>query len=183
MKKILPVILCLALLAGCAATGTPSEPATPDAPETPVVTDTETAAYQSLGLSQEDALGAVAFLGGFGEDSDAALQKEAFSGIGAVQSFDLSGEETYLIVPRYEGETITITEMKMDETTAEITATENVNTVTDTAVTVRCNPSDLYSNVQITLDYNGDMVTFSPFISLMDGSVATDARVPVVSAE
>lgn len=189
MKKILALLVSLMLLAGCSQSGgqTPTDTPKPDegGAATPDTVE-ETVYYRSLALESaaENSLGAVVYLG-YGEESQEGhdwlegglYQSLASAQWEAIQSVDLGGDETYLIVPRYDNCTVTITELEMNNDSSQLDETKNEKSF-QSPVIITCNPSDLYSNVRVSIQLGDDTVSFSPYFSLMDGSLETDARIP-----
>lgn len=164
MKKILFIMaaLLLALFIGCV-------PAVPSAP-----TNIETGWYTRLspvGEGDTEPLGAVVYfpIPGADELPDAVCD---------LPLCDLSGWEYYLIAPRYEGDTVTVQPLVMEEESAALRA-EGEPIIYDAPFVLCCNPSDIFSNVSVTLRHGEESITFSPHVSLRDGSVVTDARAPV----
>ncbi len=101
---------------------------------------------------------AVAFLG-YGDRMEARntyvkgifqdLEEEA---IESIKHFDYEGDEWYLVVPRYK-EDVDITNL----------TTEEVHTIYNgDAFTIKCNLSDLYSNIEISTEQNLSGHKFSP---------------------
>ena len=89
----------------------------------------------------------------------------------------MGGGEAYAIIPRFEGESVTLYAVTMKEdATAE--RAEN-GTAYDGAVLLMCNESDIFTNTEVELKLGEDSISFGPYISLMDGSVVTHDRVPV----
>ena len=101
---------------------------------------------------------AVAFLG-YGEEGKEnrdSYVKEIFENLSEesvekVAHFDYEGDEWYLVIPRYR-EYVTITYLETDETDAVYTGE---------AFTIKCNLSDLHSNVEISIDSHSGQ-KFSP---------------------
>lgn len=81
--------------------------------------------------------------------------------------FDKSGDEVYLIVPRYENMVFNLYDN--DITTGELTLSYTTNS--SEPFFIICNPSDLYSNIVIEFIYNDVEYKFSPYISLKDGEL------------
>lgn len=101
---------------------------------------------------------AVGFLG-YGEDLT-ELRTESINRIFAsltpseidnIPHFSFEGDEWYLVVPRY-NECVEIT---------HVDSCEAQSVYQGEAFTVRCNPSDLYSNIEISISSHGGY-TFSP---------------------
>ena len=164
MKKtislLLAAVLLLTALTACGGKA-PAEPA-------------ETTLYGTLtkGEAPADALGTVVYLGYY-ESADAMKADLPVA--------EMGGSEAYAVIPRFEGESVTLYAVEMDES-ANAVKSEN-GTVYNGAVLVMCNESDIMSNVAVELKQGEDSVSFSPCISLRDGSVVTDDRVPVSTIE
>ena len=90
---------------------------------------------------------------------------------------EMGGGEAYAIIPRFEGESVTLYAVTMKEDAATERA-EN-GTVYDGAVLLMCNESDIFANTEVELKLGEDSISFGPYISLKDGSVVTHGRVPV----
>lgn len=89
------------------------------------------------------------------------------------------GDETYLLIPKYENSVITICSVDIDG--------NKINEYADfsetaKAVVFTCNLSDIIANVEVTVDYtdeNGEKgsISFNPSISLMDGAICDFEKV------
>lgn len=122
---------------------------------------------------QEGELGAVALVG-FSEDvfSEDILRVfyaydaryNDFSG-GSIGGAEAEGNEVYLIIPRWSDTVISVTEL------VEGAAGEQLYSDIGMPFLLRCNLSDLYPNTLVTFTSSQGTLTFSPSISLMDGSV------------
>ena len=163
MKKtisfILAAVVLLTMLTACGGKA-PAEPA-------------ETALYGKVTMENApaNALGAVVYLGYY-ESADA--MKAALKDLPLAE---MGGREAYAIIPRFEGESVTLYAVTMKEdATAE--RAEN-GTAYDGAVLLMCNESDIFANTEVELKLGEDSISFGPYISLMDGSVVTHDRVPV----
>ena len=159
MKKtislILAAVVLLTMLAACGGKA-PAEPA-------------ETALYGKVTMENApaNALGAVVYLGYY--ELPEALKDLPLA--------EMGGGEAYAIIPRFEGESVTLYAVTMKEdATAE--RAEN-GTAYDGAVLLMCNESDIFTNTEVELKLGEDSISFGPYISLMDGSVVTHDRVPV----
>ena len=138
----------------------------------------ETELYQNVQASgPENSLGTVLFLG-YHETIDEKLVSELPQALAELPLIRMGGGEIYAIIPRYEGETITLNSVLWSEERGEPVQHEP-GTVYDSAILVACNESDIFSNIVVTLTMGEESVSFSPYISLMDGSIITDERVPV----
>ena len=76
------------------------------------------------------------------------------------------GEENFYILPRYADATVII-----EAITTDGQVIEQVYSGGSDSVIIACNESDLYRNTLITVTGGGGSVSFSPSVSLMDGSV------------
>ncbi len=83
---------------------------------------------------------------------------------------EFSGEELYLIIPRYETETY-LNELEMGEN-GEVREIKGMMSIPP--FFVKCNASDIFSNAEISFNYKGKEYVYSPYISLKDGSVVTE---------
>ena len=120
-------------------------------------------------------MGTVVYLGYY-ESAD-AMKAELPEALKDLPLAEMGGGEAYAIIPRFEGESVTLyaVTMKEDATTEQA---EN-GTVYDGAVLLMCNESDIFANTAVELKLGEDSISFGPYISLMDGSVVTHDRVPV----
>nr|WP_315024997.1 hypothetical protein [uncultured Aminipila sp.] len=80
-----------------------------------------------------------------------------------------NGSEWYLIVPKYEGSTIQVDSVKLnDQGSLEV---DKELLTTDKPVVLQCNVSDIVPSSQITVTLNDETVVFNPAISLKDGKI------------
>ena len=164
MKKtisfILAAVVLLTMLAACGSKA-PVEPA-------------ETALYGKVTMENAPA-NAMGYLGYY-ESAD-AMKAELPEVLKDLPLAEMGGGEAYAIIPRFEGESVTLYAVTMKEdATAE--RAEN-GTAYDGAVLLMCNESDIFTNTEVELKLGEDSISFGPYISLMDGSVVTHDRVPV----
>ena len=184
IMKLMMIITIIASLFGCSATNEPQvidESQVSDEPKVsgeqqvsdePQVVDDSDAVYkdsddrtQYANVFDFDSLDthpmfAVAFLG-YGDIMEArhTYVKETFQDLGnfAIEQIghvDYEGDEWYLIVPRYK-EDVDITNLNTGE----------VHTIYNgEAFTVKCNLSDLHSNIEISTEMNLSGHKFSPQI-------------------
>lgn len=167
MKKtislILAAVMLLTMLTACGGKA-PVEPA-------------ETALYGKVTIENApaNAMGTVVYLGYY-ESAD-AMKAELPEALKDLPLAEMGGGEAYAIIPRFEGESVTLYAVTMKEdATAE--RAEN-GTAYDGAVLLMCNESDIFTNTEVELKLGEDSISFGPYISLMDGSVVTHDRVPV----
>ena len=148
-------VLCLALTACTQAAPSEEEPALP---------------YENITF-QEGQLYAAAYLGW-----------EEMEGLSDYQTAYLKGEsvpvhyislgEFYLIIPRYPDMAVKLYQNDINGA-APVLLFKAENCV---PFVVQCNISDIFSDLTVELSYGGEAVSFSPYISLKDGSVQVGER-------
>ena len=148
-------VLCLALTACTQAAPSEEEPALP---------------YENIGF-QEGQLYAAAYLGweemeGLSDYQTAYLKGES------VPVHYISPGEFYLIIPRYPDMAVKLYQNDINGA-APVLLFEAENCV---PFVVQCNISDIFSDLTVELSYGGEAVSFSPYISLKDGSVQVGER-------
>ena len=84
----------------------------------------------------------------------------------------VEGDETYLLIPKYENSVVTIHSVDSDGNRINKDFSEVAK-----AVVITCNLSDIIPNIEVTVEYtneNGEKgsISFNPSISLMDGSIS-----------
>lgn len=163
MKKFLLIVmsLLLVLAVGCGSTE----------PEAPAVTETDWYTTLSPQGGEAEPLGAVVYF-------PVMSAEELPSAVESLPVLDFGGTEYYLIVPRYVGDTVTVAQLALDEQSGEIVKAGG-DSQYEGAFILCCNPSDIFPNAAVTLRHGEETVTFSPYISLMDGSAVTDERAPL----
>lgn len=109
---------------------------------------------------------AVAYLGYENMDALTAYSQEYLGGA-EVPVLQISGGEYYLVIPRYEGMELEIyaNELEPQQSTL-FYESENA-----TPFVLQCNISDIFPNSTIRFSYEGMNIEFSPYQSLMDGSL------------
>lgn len=83
---------------------------------------------------------------------------------------DLGGEELYLVIPRYNVETY-LNKLEMTQTGG---TNKEMYMMSMPPFFIKCNVSDIFANAEITFNYKGKTYTYSPYISLKDGSVVVE---------
>ncbi len=89
---------------------------------------------------------------------------------------ELGGEECYLIIPRYNID-ILVNSLSMSEdggTNKEYTG------MFDRPFFVKCNMSDIFPNMEMSFSYKNKEYAYTPYISLMDGSVVVEEFVCLI---
>ncbi len=86
-----------------------------------------------------------------------------------------NGREWYLIVPKYEGTTIQVHSVRLnDQGSLE---EDKELTTTDKPVILCCNESDIVPSAQVTVTFKDRKAVFNPSISLKDGKVTENEGV------
>ena len=111
---------------------------------------------------------AVAYVG-YGEDAALAEYRGQYLDGTSVPVHYVSDGETYLIIPRFADMTLRLYVNDM-ETSSKTLIYEEENC---RPFAVRCNVSDIFPDVTISLTRGETTVEFSPFVSLKDGTLQT----------
>lgn len=150
MKKavshLVPLLACLALLAGCAAQ--------PQASKRDAIPFEEGQFY------------AAAYLG-YQQINDLDFYTEQYLDSDQLPVHYLSGGDYYLVIPRYSGMKLSLYRNDL-ETSEPILLYEEPDCG---PFLLQCNVSDIFADATIRLTYEDTTVEFSPFLSLKDGSV------------
>lgn len=89
----------------------------------------------------------------------------------SIDSVETTGwQEIYLIVPKYNDDSITVTELIENGDQPFIKKTL---ITTNKPVLLKCNVSDIMPSSQVTISSNGQKEEFSPHVSLKDSSIVT----------
>lgn len=158
MKKaatyLLTLLSCLVLLAGCSL-------------EQPGVGTTEPAGSKLDAIPFTDGqYYAVAYLG-YQKIEDLDFYVEQYLDSNELPAHYLSAGDYYLVIPRYPGMAMSLYQNDM-ETMDSVLVYEDPDC---RPFILQCNVSDIFADATIRLTYGEETVEFSPFISLMDGSV------------
>lgn len=124
--------------------------------------------YQSVGAWDDGYLFAVGYLGYYTEESApaAANTYAEENRLGTPDVLLCDGMEGYVVIPKYSGTKITVNKYLDEEKTKKDLVAES-----DKTVILFCNPSDLDSNVEVTVQHGNDSVVFSPYLNLQDGTL------------
>lgn len=171
--QMLAVLTALtALLSGCAASQTPEGSSSlPDASSHPEALDPAQTGKQASIPFSGDQFYAAAYLG-FEEMGDLSYYTERYLDNGDLPIHYFSPGEYYLIIPRYP-------DMALSLYQNDIQTGQSTLVYEDPAggpFLIQCNISDIFSDVTIELTWQGESVSFSPYISLKDGSVQVGER-------
>lgn len=120
---------------------------------------------------KDDQLYAVAYLG-YQEIDDIDYYIENYLDSAKIPIHYISSGDYYLIIPRYEDMNMTLFVNDFDTDMPILHYTEpNCK-----PFIVQCNVSDIFADVTIKLEYNDDIIEFTPFISLKNGDVLIGER-------
>lgn len=133
--------------------------------------------------TDQNNLGALVFLGGGLDKKELEQKKQELlddyvTNVKDIPFYDYGGPEFFCIIPHYVGSEVTIKRSELSEQ-GELVEKETLVT-TEKPIIVKCNESDLYSNVTIIIDYKDESTTFAPFVSLKDGSVMPADKMDVL---
>lgn len=182
MKKqiILAVILCIAfVLSGCGQSGNTTS-LTPDStpnittPDTSIPTpDSTDTVSDAAPVSKRDAipfdagqLYAAAYLGyqtieGLDYYVDQYLDSDQ------LPTHYVSDGDYYLVIPRYDGISLSLYVNDIETSLSTLRFFDpNCG-----PFIIQCNASDIFTDITVRLEYNGETAEFSPFISLKDGEL------------
>ena len=111
-------------------------------------------------------------LPGVGEMGDLDFYREAYLGGAYVPIHYFSPGEFYLVIPRYRDMEVKLYQNDINGAWPSLVfqAGECVPFV------VQCNISDMFPDVTVELARGGEVVSFSPCISLKDGSIQVGER-------
>ena len=181
MKKLLIVVVMLSVLlvfVGCGQSGSTTGPAsdsTPDitSPITPdPAPDHTDPALDNTPAGKRDAipfeagqLYAVAYLGyqtadGLGYYAQRYLDSDQ------LPIHYVSDGDYYLVIPRYDGMSLSLYVNDFDTSLGTL----RFRDPDCGPFVIQCNASDVFTDVTVRFEYNGEMAEFSPYISLKDGS-------------
>ena len=142
--SVLTLLACLGLAAGCAA-----QPGKQDA-----IPFAEGQYYAAAYLGYQEMTDLDAYAGQY-LDSD------------RLPVLHLSDGDYYLLIPRYDGMELSVYRNDLETGTPSLVYEDP-----DCGPFIlQCNVSDIIADATVELRYEGETVTFSPFISLKDGSV------------
>lgn len=188
MKKILLCItftLCFLLLSGCGKT--PQKP--PDETEKPEsTTQAEAAALERLQghIADNECMLGVGFIGYIDSESDEkAVQQfvndsalaSAYPFLKGLDEVVIEGSELYAFVPAGKTAVITVYYAEISEDGGYIDRKDSPLYIGDAgeAVVLRCNLSEIYSNVLISVSDGKSTLEFHPMLSMKDGHVAAES--------
>jgi len=132
-----------------------------------------------FGNQEDDSLAAMCFCGVNNKEKDEKfekfltkyqLKKDNFDVV-----IDVDDAEWFVIVPKYEGTSIQVDQVQLNED-GELKV---VNTLTTTKqpILLGCNYSDIVPSVKVKITYKEESIEFSPFISLENGKPMEEERI------
>ena len=139
----------------------------------------ETSYSDRITFNDNEDMLAIFFIGGLEDSYDYSVVHKYFSEkeLKNFHTLELEGEECYLIIPR-NNISVTVSSLSMTEDGG--TKTRKVTEFNEPFF-IKCNMSDIFPNVELSFKYNGKLYTYSPYISLRDGSVVVEDFVTLVN--
>jgi hypothetical protein len=177
IKAFVTALLAAISLSSCGLPGLPQGEPTPPEPSSNVVHS-----YYTVADGETD-LAAVFYLGTDNEleGAKAALQSKYFTSLPGkwpegVESAESQPWEYYLLLPKYVGTVLTVSERDMQKYDK---GEPYLNTIltTENPVLLKCNISDIFPSVEVAVEYGGEKTVCMPHISLKDGTVAAGDRI------
>lgn len=121
--------------------------------------------------NDDDILLGIIYIGGLEQDYDYSVVDKYFN-TRDFETIALDGEEKYLVIPKNcEAE---VYSLSMDEVDEDYTIKEKYIKTMSTPFYITCNVSDIISNSLIRVTKAGKQYSYSPYISLKDGSLALE---------
>ena len=114
----------------------------------------------------------IMYIGGLEEDYDYTIVDEYFN-TREFETIELEGKEKYLIIPRdCEVEVYSLSMDEVDE--MDFVMNEKYIKTLDNPFYITCNVSDIMANSLLRITKDGKQYSYSPYISLKDGSLVTE---------
>lgn len=110
-------------------------------------------------------------VGGLEEDYDYSIVDKYFN-TREFETINLEGEEKYLIIPR--DNEVQVYSLAMGEIDDNIIMDETYIKTMNKPFYITCNVSDIISNSLLRVIKEGKQYSYSPYISLMDGSLVVE---------
>lgn len=168
---LVTLLLCVLLLTGC-GTAAPAPDATPTPTQEAAAAPTPTPDPLSTLPYEDGQLYAAAYLG-YLEPKDLDFFHQTYFGGRELPVHHISDGDFYLIIPRDPNATVRLLRNDM------LTQTSSVfyEQPDGSPFVIGCNVSDIFPDVTVEITASdGEKVSFSPFISLEDGSVEVGER-------
>ncbi len=135
-------------------------------------------------MSEETDLAALLFLGTDDtyDNAKALVQEKYFFDLADkwptnVDNIEIQPSEIYLLLPKYKDTEMTVYERNIMHFSDEGIPLLTEVLATSNPLLLRCNNSDIFPSIEVKIEYNGDITTCKPSISLVDGSVIGGDRI------
>ena len=162
-------------MTGLASDSTPDiiSPATPDpAPDhTDTAPDITPVSKRDAIPFEEGQLYAVAYLG-YQTADGLDYYAERYLDSDQLPIHYVSDGDYYLVIPRYDGMALSLYVNDLEKSLGTL----RFRDPDSGPFVVQCNVSDIFADVTMRLEYNGETAEFSPFISLKDGTLMIGER-------
>ena len=181
MKKRIIIAAILSgflIFSGCGQSSNTTNPSPDSAPNTTFpntpssALDGTDATHDPTPVSNRDAipfeagqLYAAAYLG-YQTTDGLDYYAERYLDSGKLPIHYVSDGDYYLVIPRYDGMSLSL---YVNDTETSISTLRFRDPDCEPFI-IQCNASDIFADVTVRLEYNGDTAEFSPFISLKDGT-------------
>ena len=114
----------------------------------------------------------IMYIGGLEEDYDYTVVDKYFN-TRDFETVELAGEEKYLIIPR--DRKVEVYSLSMDEVDEmDFVMKEKYIKTMDKPFYITCNVSDIIANSLLRVNKDGNQYSYSPYISLKDGSLVVE---------
>lgn len=139
----------------------------------------ETSYADRITFNDDEDMLAIFFLGGLEGSYDYSIVNKYFAEneLKQFHTLELEGEECYLVVPR-DDISVTVSSLSMTEDGG--TKARKVTEYNEPFY-IKCNVSDIFSNVELSFKYMDKLYSYSPYISLKDGSIVVEDFVTLVN--
>ncbi|MDD5945723.1 MAG: hypothetical protein PUD43_08425 [Clostridia bacterium] len=168
------VLSCLLMLSGCTASTSKTDDGVNEEKQEEVQEEVQEEIHEEV--KEESKLDSIPFEDGqyyaaaylgYQEMDDISYYTEQYLDDDNVPVHYFSDGEYYLIIPRYSDMELTLLKNDMET----MTSTEVYEESDCKPFIIQCNVSDIFPDATVRLTYEGNTVEFSPYLSLMDGSV------------
>lgn len=168
------VLSCLLMLSGCTASTSKTDEGVNEEKQEEVQEEAQEGIQEEV--KEESKLDSIPFEDGqyyaaaylgYQEMDDISYYTEQYLDDDNVPVHYFSNGEYYLIIPRYSDMELTLLKNDMET----MTSTEVYEESDCKPFIIQCNVSDIFPDATVRLTYEGNTVEFSPYLSLMDGSV------------
>ncbi len=134
------------------------------------VPNTDTSKIESIPFL-DNQLYAVAYLG-YNEMDELSFYIEKYLDSDNIPIHYLSQGEYYLVIPRYSNMILKLYKNDMETMQSTLIFEEKEGR----PFIIQCNISDIFPDITVSLTYNEEIVEFSPYVSLKDGTIMVGER-------